>query len=401
MPFCRKCGTELVGDEEFCPKCGAPVRRAKIEAEPTAELPQLQPRTRKRAALVGAVVILIISATIATIFMVPVSGERAPTWFMDDWAKRRLIAVSNPLNTALDNYQVKIVVPYDDDMQADFGDLRFTLENGDEIPFWIENYSQSGSATVWVRVPTIPASTPTTICMYYNNPIATSASNGDATFIFFDNFDAIDTTEWNQTPGWSVSNGVIFADADNKNLVSIQTWSFSGKAIHARVKTNEAGPQPQVRFLISATDENYPQNGPSVTTINSGDGIATVDLRAFLENARYSTPLDTNWHDVIHKNADGSVIGVYDDESQTVSTGIPDTIYVAFRIDGDGGTAALYIDHVFMRKYALPELEPSIGYEISKGTEEVDTSFLWVAIAVLWVSIIAIVYLILRSLKQH
>ena len=59
----------------------------------------------------------------------------------------------------------------------------------------------STSAIVWVKIPTIPASGTTTIYMYYGNPSATDASNGPATFDFFDDFNdgTVDTNKWTIT----------------------------------------------------------------------------------------------------------------------------------------------------------------------------------------------------------
>jgi hypothetical protein len=84
-------------------------------------------------------------------------------------------------------------------MTTDFSDLMFTdSDQVTPIPFWIESYSTSVSASVWVKVPSIPASSTKTIYMYYGNPSATSASNGTATFEFFDDFadGSISTSKW-------------------------------------------------------------------------------------------------------------------------------------------------------------------------------------------------------------
>ena len=55
------------------------------------------------------------------------------------WAKRKPIEIDNTLNSSkLEDYQVKIEIPYDDDMQIDFDDLRFTDENGASLSYWTE-----------------------------------------------------------------------------------------------------------------------------------------------------------------------------------------------------------------------------------------------------------------------
>ncbi|MDG6221834.1 MAG: DUF2341 domain-containing protein [Candidatus Bathyarchaeota archaeon] len=106
------------------------------------------------------------------------------------WTKRKQVTIDNSLNPeGLTNYQIKINVPYDSDMNSDFSDLRFT--NSDEqtlIPYWIESYIASDSTVVWVNIPSIPALSTETVYMYYGNPSASSESDPEETFDIFLDF---------------------------------------------------------------------------------------------------------------------------------------------------------------------------------------------------------------------
>lgn len=133
---------------------------------------------------------------LTTLFLHP-SSALTP-WFDGSWAERRTITIDNRLNpNILLNYQVKIDIMYSLTMNPDFSDLRFTSNDGTTlIPYWVESYSTSVSAVVWVRVPSLPASSTATIYMYYGNPQAISASSGSATFEFFDDFESLSLTGW-------------------------------------------------------------------------------------------------------------------------------------------------------------------------------------------------------------
>ena len=98
--------------------------------------------------------------------------------------------IDNSLNAdELVGYQIRVNVQYDSDMLTDFSDLRFTDNDKQTlIPYWIESHVPSGNAIVWIKAPSIPASSTETIYMYYGNPSATSESNPDATFDLFVNF---------------------------------------------------------------------------------------------------------------------------------------------------------------------------------------------------------------------
>ena len=112
------------------------------------------------------------------------------SWYNSSWLYRKPITIDNTSGTStLTNYQVQVSVTYDSHMQSDFDDIRFTDSDGAAlIDHWRETYTTSTSATFWVEVPSIATSSTITIYMYYGNSTATSASNGDNTFDFFDDF---------------------------------------------------------------------------------------------------------------------------------------------------------------------------------------------------------------------
>lgn len=119
-------------------------------------------------------------------------GEGAPDaeWYDVSWEKRRPIKINNSGNSAVNNLALKVEVPYDSDMQADFDDLRFTDSSGTtSLPYWFEDVVLSATATVWVKVPSVPADGVTRVYMYYDNALATSSENGVDTFTFFEDFE--------------------------------------------------------------------------------------------------------------------------------------------------------------------------------------------------------------------
>ena len=81
---------------------------------------------------------------------------------------------------------MKVDVPYNIHMNADFGDIRFIGTDGTTVyDYWMETKTDGVSAVFWVEVPT--AST-ATFRMYYGNSSLTTISDGTKTFDFFDDF---------------------------------------------------------------------------------------------------------------------------------------------------------------------------------------------------------------------
>jgi hypothetical protein len=135
-----------------------------------------------------------------------------PDWWNTAWSCRKAITVTESSGSALTDYQVKIDLIHEDDMQPDFGDLRFTNASDTPLDYWLESKMDSDSATVWVKVDAIAASTTTTIYMYYGNATATSTSDGVDTFDWFDDFeDGSISGSYTKTgyDGWSEAGGVL------------------------------------------------------------------------------------------------------------------------------------------------------------------------------------------------
>jgi len=106
---------------------------------------------------------------------------------------RRKITITELSGNDLTDYQVLIELNSTNfdfsHTQANGEDIRFADANGNLLSYWIEEWdSVNKKAKVWVKVPSIPANSSVEIWMYCGNPTAKSASDGDETFEFFDDF---------------------------------------------------------------------------------------------------------------------------------------------------------------------------------------------------------------------
>ncbi|MBN2151207.1 MAG: DUF2341 domain-containing protein [Candidatus Lokiarchaeota archaeon] len=133
------------------------------------------------------------------------------TWCRYDWIRVRKYTAIQPIATAYSNtielapatpagdLQVKVTLDSNFDFtrcKAYGDDIRFTDEDGSGLSYWIERWNAASEfATIWVKVK--EAGT-TSITMCYGNPVASSSSDGDATFEFFDDFigSGFYTDEW-------------------------------------------------------------------------------------------------------------------------------------------------------------------------------------------------------------
>lgn len=158
-------------------------------------------------------------------------GALASEWYNASWSRRQRVRLTTTATTTVTNVQVKFDVPYDSDMQADFDDLRFTDSGGTtSIPFWIESVITSATATVWAKIPSLPASSYADIFMYYGNGGVGSLSSGTTTFSFFDDFEDNDIAEYS-------GNTTLFANSASFNYE--RTYGLAPSSGNTGAKTTD------------------------------------------------------------------------------------------------------------------------------------------------------------------
>lgn len=142
------------------------------------------------------------------------------------WLYEREITIS-PM-TPENDFQIKLQLNPSNfnysRVNPDGSDLRFYDTGNDPLNFWVENWNVAGTSIIYVK---IPVSGTSNFFMRYGNPLASSVSDGDATFVFFDDFEqeTIDTNKWYTTgvTGYNLVDGklvITFNDGDDGNLLT-------------------------------------------------------------------------------------------------------------------------------------------------------------------------------------
>jgi hypothetical protein len=182
-----------------------------------------------RPKILKLLILFLLLSAVVTPFALISDTSANPSW-LTGWDYRTQITVTN----ANADYQTKLTVYYgsgtdgnntvycSSHCNADFSDLRFT--GSDEVTlldYWVESYTASTSAVVWVQ----DDATPSTTCyMYYGNAGASSLSNGTTTFLFFDDFSG-DLSQW--------SGDIAYASINSGILSLVSTTSIDHKIYSA------------------------------------------------------------------------------------------------------------------------------------------------------------------------
>ena len=161
-------------------------------------------------------------------------------------------------------------------VKPDFSDIRFTTTDNTLIPSWVQE-TGSNYAVVWVKVPSIPTDG-TKMYLYYGNPAASSISNGDATFLFFDHFNmgSVNTTRWTKSGDVTVSGSIATLNAPDETLTSVPVFGVN-TALATRLSIN-----PSTYGLVGFGDNNnlatfyanYPAAG-SLNCLNRANAVST------------------------------------------------------------------------------------------------------------------------------
>jgi len=262
----------------------------------------------------------------------------------------------------------------------DGGDLIFTASDGTTLlNFWVESVSGSSpnrTAVVWVKVNADLGSNQTIYC-YYGNANATSASNGNNTFLLFDDFDgtSLDTTKWKTygSPSIALSNSKLtFYSTSNYSSFCSLTGYTTNTAIrwYAIFGNTTAGYYGQGYGVDKGTSWEYIVSGDNNPTFSvhweTQPNIEAYPSKTSTNNTTTNRPFRTY---EIRRQTNGNAVYLINDSQVYSDTSITDTnsyVFGANHYSSDGSANSHVFDYVFIRKYISPE--PAFS---SSGGEEV------------------------------
>ncbi len=306
--------------------------------------------------------------------------------FLSGWGRRKSKVVSGSTAGAQTNFQMQLTVYKSagvdtntevylgTNVRDDFGDVRFTDTDGTSLlDYWIESYTSGVSAVIWIEIDSIPASpSSTTIYIYYDNASVTTTSNGANTFGFFDHFEGTtyDTSKWT-TEVVGPNGGYITVSGSVIQITAgYGTWRLF-KASNA--------PTSSLPFTIEYLAKVAVESGTnlSIGTNNFGSTWGTTSeifgyragplgnepkewrVRNNVGQVGYErTTSLLNWKK-LRIDAKTDSIDFYEagELVKHATDYLPNVAMGAFL--GAANSEIVYVDYVFIRKYASPE--PTFG----------------------------------------
>jgi hypothetical protein len=299
-------------------------------------------------------------------------------WWNTSWLYRRPITINNTLNSnTLTDYQVLITLDTrtlisQGKMRSDCGDIRFANSTDYLLNYWIESGCNTTSTKIWVKVPNIPASSSTTIYVYYGNQNATSLSNGYATFDIFDDF------EGDVASRWRAISGSVNTITD----INGQSLRLLGPLNTVISNTNITSQWQFYRYEFKLKYASFGSYGPRSISQLQNDSTAKVSIVIERGGGTNANWLSGNGFTSVSNTIDWSTGTIYN----TIVYVLPNSLY--WSRDGGAttflsttGTSAdvvgnryiyfrtwdsgndVRIDDLKVRKYTSPEPTYSVGLE--------------------------------------
>ena len=297
--------------------------------------------------------------------------------WLTGWDYRQALTITGS-DYAGTNYQVFVNVTYDSNMQTDFDDLRFTDDNGIALlDYWIEDYTASTFASVWVEVKD-NLNEEQVILMYYGNDTVSTTSNGENTFIFFDDFEYSgfpDPSKWAQAGSEDdiTCNGY---DLVLTGTVGVQEgygglWGLDSVngTMHYRGNSSSTNTIGHEYGLFDVDDLGVYDNDTIFIYGNINPLYGTLYTRnnatpaSDAGNAPYPKTSDLIWSYNWFENSTSRYVDVYQGDSLAYSqsgASIPDGDIEIVPYFGNG-VNAYYVHYVFVAKYVGIEPEITLG----------------------------------------
>lgn len=328
-----------------------------------------------RKKLVALMLIVVIFTTMVKIPPVEASGH-----WLDDYEYRKSHIILNATGAGT-NYQLKLTVYYgsgtdsgnsvylDSKSQTDFDDIRFTDNDKTTLlDYWIEEKTDGDNATVWFEVRDNMTSSNVTIYLYYGKAGASSASNGEQTFLFFDDFpgSSLNGSKWGSNGAPSVAGGSVTIEGSGEYIRTLGTYA-ADSAMRARASLTYT-----TQSRLGFHDTTNPASAPLAMFQNDFPVASKYNARTYVsgdENDDIGTAYQgTRVWEVMRR--DTTDVRFFIDDAQVGTTHTSEVptgnMYFGGSVFTDGGVAV--IDWILLREWILsPPQHDAWGAEEVKG----------------------------------
>lgn len=293
------------------------------------------------------------------------SGPTSATWANMSFNKSAAMHIYNGNNSVLTYFSAEANITYDPSMNANFSDLRIYNNTGAAIPLHFKKKVDGSYLLLRYNLTSIPALSwdNTTHRLYWNNStITNNASNGNATYQFYEDFEDQTYAGWNVQSGtWSATNRYLDETSHAAAWTGISI-PYSQDELTFESDVLWQGDTANLYFFdklgntVSST--GYSLSLITGTTGNIYEFPAASVVKSFTKDN------NNEWHQYqIKRNASGGVRVYYDYNdlgNGSDASPLTGSQYLSAWSYAFGGVSPLF-DNITIRKYATVEPTTILG----------------------------------------
>ncbi|MBD3312143.1 DUF2341 domain-containing protein, partial [archaeon] len=195
-------------------------------------------------------------------------------WWDEDYDYRQRIIIVNPQAEAQQDYAVNLTIDTSSlisqgRLQNDCGDLRFVNTSGVIYPYWVESGCGTTQTRVWVTVRDLPASSNTTMFIYYGNPAADNGFlNNDGSLTVSSGTFYVDKVK-------STLSESISAGDDTISLTSSSGFSTDDEVIIIKMNGTDTGVY-ELGVIRALNNKKLRLSHPVRNNYDNSDGVVLV-----------------------------------------------------------------------------------------------------------------------------
>lgn len=290
--------------------------------------------------------------------------------------RRKAIIITTDGTNIPTDYQVKLTITYELEMQANFNDIRFNTRAGGYIDYWIESRTASTTATVWIKLSdaiTDPDSD--MILMFYGNDELDDGGDIEDTMIFGDDFEdeSLDLTtrwSWVGTDTKTEASGYlqVTTGVEPDSMLYSQNTFARPYILEFNVELDSERSLFGVRENSGIIDTDYTRWKHSfhhTSDTGSGKRLFTLENNSFTDSTKFWT-IDTKYKYRIEVHSTGADYYQNDILARDGTAGTTDPTKIGFV----GYSSSVFKLHdVFIRKYIANE--PTLSYSTAQHQRRV------------------------------
>jgi hypothetical protein len=241
--------------------------------------------------------------------------------------------------------------------KANSTDIRFSTAPGNltssGLSYWTEQWNEDGITRIWVKVPVLKSGAQNTIYMYYGNSNAPVVSNGNTTFLFFDDFeDGNYSKKWNNVSIGEVAEQggqLKLRETDGEDGIITANFDVTGKMIIRTLYQRGGGDEHWVRAGIGGWNKWFcfgDHTDVAATGTNYAmlfDSVSITSLKSVPMVKAANKVISDKWRRAAYWYDGSSLKGMQDDVSVQLSAPNASSKLALRTLDNDNWDNFAYI----------------------------------------------------------